>query len=84
MLKKRAKKPPNIDPNTKGKYYKKPYKLNKVGRDRKTTTVAIPREVIERSAEKAGLPLGQFIDEHEAIVTYNSFDGVFIAFKKKQ
>lgn len=74
---------PIVNPNAKGKYYKRTYEMNAVGRDGKTTTVAIPRDVLKRKAEEKGLTPKQFIDTHRVIAVYNSFDGVFLSFEEK-
>jgi len=75
--------PPKINLDEKGKYYKRPYKINAVGREGLTTTVAIPREIIKRAAEKVNLPFKDFISSHQAVLIYNSFDGAFIRFEKR-
>lgn len=65
---------------TKGTY-KKRYRMNVVGKDGATTTVAIPPEVIERKAEEAGLTVEEFIKQFRVVAHYNNFDGVFYAFE---
>lgn len=72
--------PPKVNLDDEGKFYKKPYKINAVGRDGLTTTVAIPREIIKRAAEKAKITPKEFIQTHHAIIIYNAFDGAFIRF----
>jgi len=62
--------------------YKKRYRMNVVGREGATTTVAIPPEVIERKAEEAGLTPDEFIKQHQVVAHYDNFDGVFYAFEK--
>ena len=66
-----------------GRTYKKRYRINKVGKSKSTNTVAIPPEVIERKAEEAGLTPEQYIDRHEAVAHFNSFDGVFYEFVER-
>jgi len=75
---------PIVDLGVKGKYYKRTYEMNTVGRDGKTTTVAIPRDVIKRKAEEKGLTPKKFIDTHRVVAAYNSFDGVFLSFEEKK
>ena len=74
---------PAIDPKAKGKYYKKTRAINAVGREGMTKTVAIPTEVINRKAEEKNMTPDEFVKTHQAILTYNSFDGVFISFELK-
>ena len=76
--------PPKVNLEEEGKFYKKPYNINAVGRDGLTTTVAIPREIIKRAAEKKKLTSQEFIKTHQAVVIYNAFDGAFIRFEKKE
>jgi len=75
--------PPKVNLDERGKYYKRPYRINAVGRDGLTTTVAIPREIIQRAAEKANLLFKEFIATHQAVLIYNAFDGAFIRFEEK-
>ena len=75
--------PPQVDLDEEGKFYKRPYQINAVGRDGLTTTVAIPREIIRRAAEKNKVTPKAFIRTHRALLIYNAFDGVFIRFEKK-
>ena len=75
--------PPKVNLDEPGKFYKRPYNINAVGRDGLTTTVAIPREIIKRAAEKSKITPQEFIETHQAIVIYNAFDGAFIRFEKK-
>ena len=74
---------PQVDLSGKGKYYKKRYALNMVGRDGSTTTVAIPPAVIERKAEEKGMTPEEFVKTHRIIAIYNGFDGVFYTFEGK-
>lgn len=64
-----------------GKTYKKRYRMNTVGRDGATTTVAIPPEVLERKAEEMGMTAEEFTKKFRAVAQYNNFDGVFYAFE---
>ena len=75
--------PPNVDLDEQGKFYKKPYSLNAVGKDGLTVTVAIPREIVKRAAEKKGLLPKEFLKTHRAIIVYNAFDGAFIRFEEE-
>ncbi len=74
---------PQIDLDKKGKYYKKRYSMNVVGREGSTTTVAIPPAVIERKAEEKGMTPEEFIRTHQFVAIYNGFDGVFYTFEEK-
>ena len=74
--------PPKVNLDKKGKYYRKTYSLNAVGKDGLTATVAIPREIIRRAAEKIGLHPKEFLKTHQAILIYDAFDGAFIRFEK--
>jgi len=65
-----------------GGSYKKHYKMNMVGQDRATTTVAIPPEVIDRKADEVCLTAEEFIKCHKAIAHYDNFDGVFYTFER--
>jgi len=65
-----------------GPTYKKHYRMNVVGKDGATTTVAIPPEVIDRKAEEAGLRPAEFIRCYKAVAHYDNFDGVFYAFER--
>ena len=76
--------PPKVNLEEPGKFYKRPYNINAVGRDGLTTTVAMPREIIKRAAEKSSLTPKEFIATHQAVLIYNAFDGAFIRFEEKQ
>jgi len=65
---------------TKGTY-KKRYRMNVVGKEGATTTVAIPPEVIEKKAEDERLTVEEFIKQFRVVAHYNNFDGVFYAFE---
>ena len=65
-----------------GASYKKHYRMNVVGKDGATTTVAIPSQVIDRKAEEVGLRPEEFIRRYKAVAHYDNFDGVFYAFEK--
>ena len=75
--------PPKVNLDERGKYYKRPYRINLVGREGLTTTVAIPREIVQRAAEKANLTFKEFIETHQAVLIYNAFDGAFIRFEER-
>ena len=75
---------PNIDLDEKGRFYKKKYRMNTVGKDGATTTVAIPPDVIERKAEENSMTPEEFIKKFNVIALYDNLDGVFITFKKKE
>lgn len=62
--------------------YKKRYRMNMVGREGCTTTVAIPPQVIERKAEEFGLTPDEFIRRYHAVAHYNNFDGIFYTFEE--
>ena len=62
--------------------YKKRYKMNVVGKDGATTTVAIPPEVIDRKAEEFGSRPEEFIRCYKAVAHYDNFDGVFYTFER--
>ncbi len=64
-----------------GASYKKRYRLNVVGKDGVTTTVAIPPEVIDRKAEEVGLNAEEFIRRYKATAHFDSFDGVSYTFE---
>ncbi len=63
--------------------YKKRYKMNIVGREGLTTTVAIPPEVVEKQAADVGLTTEQFIKQYRAVAQYNGFDGVLYTFEPR-
>jgi len=65
-----------------GTSYKKRYRMNLVGKNGATTTVAIPPEVIDRKAEEAGLSPEEFTRHYKAIAHFDNFDGVFYAFER--
>lgn len=67
-----------------GRTYKKRYSLNKVGKKRATVTIAVPPIVIEKKAEEAGLSAEDFIRDHEVEAHFNSFDGIFYSFVRKE
>lgn len=62
--------------------YKKRYRMNIVGRDGATTTVAIPPEVINLKAEQANLTPEEFIRRYRVVAHYNNLDGVFYRFEE--
>jgi len=64
-----------------GKTYKKRYRMNAVGKDGSTTTVALPPHVITRKAEEMGLTPEEFVERHRVIAHYNNFDGVYYSFE---
>jgi len=65
-----------------GASYKKRYRMNVVGKDGATTTVAIPPEVIDRKAEEVGLSPEEFIRCYKVVAHYDNFDGIFYTFEK--
>lgn len=65
-----------------GSTYKKRYKMNAVGKDGLTTTVAIPPEVIDRKAEEEGITPEEFLKTYRAVAQYNGFEGVLYTFEK--
>ena len=74
---------PNIDLDEKGRFYKKKYRMNTVGKDGATTTVAIPPDVIERKAEENNMTIKQFTEEFRVVWHYNSFPGIWAKFEPK-
>lgn len=62
--------------------FKKRYRMNAVGKDGATTTVAIPPEVIDREAEGLGLSVDKFIKCYRAVAYYDNFNGVFYTFER--
>lgn len=64
--------------------YKRMYRMNTVGKDGYTTTVAMPPEVIRREAEKRGLTVPKFLERFIAVAQYNNIDGVLYTFKEKK
>ena len=72
-----------IDPSSPGKYYKNRYRMNAVGKNRSVITAAIPRKVVDKAAEKAGVSVSDFIKTHQVVALYNNFDGVFYTFEEK-
>lgn len=72
-----------IDPNIPGKYYKNRYRMNAVGKNRSVITAAIPKQVVQKAAEKAGVSVKDFIKTHQVVALYNNFDGVFYTFEEK-
>ena len=49
------------------------YRMNMVGRDGRTITVAIPPEVIERKAEQANLTPEEFIRQFQVVAHFDKF-----------
>jgi hypothetical protein len=74
---------PKINLKKKGKYYKKTRAINTVGKDGITKTVAIPIDVLNRKAEEKGMTQDEFVETHQAVIIYNSFDGFYVTFKEK-
>ena len=72
-----------IDLTLPGKYYKDRYRMNAVGHKRSLITVGLPRNVVEKAAEKKGLSVDEFIKTHQVVALYNNFDGVFYTFEEK-
>lgn len=65
----------------KASHHKKHYRMNVVGKDGATTTVALPPEVIDRKAEEVDLIPEEFIRRYKAVAHFDSFDGVFYTFE---
>jgi hypothetical protein len=65
-----------------GASYKKHYRMNIVGKDGATTTVAKPPEVIDLKAEEFGLRPEEFIRCYTAVAHYDNFDGIFYTFER--
>ena len=49
-----------------------------------SVVTTVPREVVERAAEQAGMSTEKFIESHECEWLYNSFDGVLLRFMPKR
>lgn len=62
--------------------YKKRYKMRSQGQGGLNTVVSLPREVIEREANKRGVSIDIFIARYRAVAHYNNFDGIFYAFEE--
>jgi hypothetical protein len=60
------------------------YTLNFTGRNKSTTTVSIPPELINTQARLCGIPVEKFRKEYIAIANYNSFGTLFYTFKHKE
>lgn len=61
--------------------YKKRYRINTIGREGLTKTVAIPPEVIARKAEEQGLTSEEFLKQFQMVAHYDNFDGVYYEFE---
>jgi len=64
--------------------YKKIYRLRRTGEDGLTVETSIPPEVIEKEARKRGLTKKEFVTRFNAQWTYNSFEGMHLAFVEKE
>ena len=63
---------------------RKEYAVTVVAKGVKSLKVTFPYEVVEREARKRGLTLEQFLEHYQVIAQYDSFDGVFYSFSKKE
>jgi hypothetical protein len=63
---------------------RKRYKLRKTGRNWLSWETTIPREVVEREAQKMGIPLSEFQNQFEAEWLFDNFDGIHLIFVPKK
>ena len=61
--------------------YKREYKIRTVGEGKMNTVVSIPREVVQREAEKLGITPKEFIKKYRAMAHFDDFQGVYYTFK---
>jgi len=64
---------------------KKGYKIHQAaGEDKSTREVTIPKEVIEREANKRDMTVEEFVDSYMAVWYADRFDGVHLRFEKME
>ena len=51
---------------------------------RKSFTVTMPYEVVEREARRRNLSLEEFLEKYKAVAHFDDFEGVFYSFESKQ
>ena len=61
--------------------YKREYKIRAVGEGKMNAIVSIPREVIQREAEKLGITPEEFVRKYRATAHFDDFQGVYYTFK---
>ena len=62
--------------------YRKAYRLRMAVPGRKSIEVTFPYEVVEKEARSRDLTVGEFLDRFQAVVEYDSFDGVIYRFQE--
>lgn len=60
------------------------YKIRAVGPGSKYYEVALPRQVVEREAERHDLTPSEFCAQFEMEALYNSFEGVHYRFVRRE
>ena len=67
-----------------GDAYKKTYRLRRTGENGKTVEASIPPQVIEREARKRKLSVEEFTERFNVQWSYNSFEGLHLAFRERE
>ena len=57
------------------------YRITINVKGKKSLRVGIPYEVVEREARRKGLTVEEFLETHQAVANYDSFDGVLYQFE---
>ena len=60
--------------------YRKTYRLRTAVPGRKCIEVTFPYEVVEKEARTRDLAIEEFLNRFQAVVEYDSFDGVIYTF----
>lgn len=65
-----------------GDTYKKRYKMRTAGEGGLNIVVSMPKNVIQKEADKRGISIEDFIENFQVVAQYNSFDGVLYTFEE--
>jgi len=63
------------------KVIKKKYKLRRVGAQRATIEITLPKEAVEREARRLGIGEDEAVDKLLGVWKYNEFDGIHLSFE---
>ena len=63
---------------------KKKYKLRRIGQNRESIQVTVPKEVFERDVRRLGLDLAKAVECLDAVWRYNAFPGLHLCFEQKK
>ena len=63
--------------------YRKTYRLRTAVPGRKSIEVTFPYKVVEKEARIRGLTIDEFLNQFQAVVEYDNFDGVIYRLEER-